>query len=97
MAGHPRSLPRPMLATTGPLPRAGEAADWAFEMKWDGMRAVAEAGPGGWRLTSRSGRDVTAYMSEAQAEGVARFSSRDSPRWARTSSGEAYCDAWGML
>ena len=64
MAGHPRSLPRPMLATTGPLPRAGEAADWAFEMKWDGMRAVAEAGPGGWRLTSRSGRDVTASFPD---------------------------------
>lgn len=53
-----------MLATSGPLPRAGEAADWAYEMKWDGMRAVAEATPGGWRIASRSGRDVTSSFPE---------------------------------
>jgi bifunctional non-homologous end joining protein LigD len=53
-----------MLATSGPLPRPAEAADWAFEMKWDGMRAVAEASPGGWRITSRSGRDVTSSFPD---------------------------------
>ena len=35
------SLIRPMLATPGNLPPPAEEARWAFEMKWDGVRAVA--------------------------------------------------------
>ena len=53
------ALPAPMLATAGKLPRPDEDDDWAFEMKWDGMRVVAEARTDGWRLMGRSGRDVT--------------------------------------
>lgn len=46
----------PMLATAG-TPPAGPG--WAFEFKWDGVRAVvAVAGPR-WRATSRNGNDVT--------------------------------------
>ncbi|MBH5338157.1 non-homologous end-joining DNA ligase [Streptomyces pactum] len=59
------ALPRlaPMLATPGPLPPRGRtgAAEWAYEVKWDGVRALAELpGDGGVRLVSRSGREVTA-------------------------------------
>lgn len=52
----PRSV-EPMLATAGRLPRDDEG--WAFEVKWDGIRAVAFAEPGRLRLTSRTGRDIT--------------------------------------
>jgi bifunctional non-homologous end joining protein LigD len=54
--GLPRGL-RPMLATPGPLP-AGQPG-WAFEMKWDGLRAVCYVTGAGLRLESRTGRDVT--------------------------------------
>ena len=33
-------LIRPMLATPGELPPAKDEKRWAFEMKWDGVRAV---------------------------------------------------------
>jgi bifunctional non-homologous end joining protein LigD len=59
---------RPMLATAGSLP--SDDASWAFELKWDGLRAIcylrsAGAGSGGAArrarvgLTSRTGRDIT--------------------------------------
>jgi bifunctional non-homologous end joining protein LigD len=49
----------PMLATTGPLPPEGEAAGWAFEIKWDGVRAIAYSSPGELRLESRNLNDIT--------------------------------------
>jgi bifunctional non-homologous end joining protein LigD len=54
--GLPRGL-RPMLATAGPLP-AGQPG-WAFEMKWDGLRAISYVTGDGFRLVSRTGRDIT--------------------------------------
>jgi bifunctional non-homologous end joining protein LigD len=45
-----------MLATTGELP---EGTDWAYEFKWDGIRAVAEVSQGRIRLYARSGADIT--------------------------------------
>lgn len=65
--------PRPMLATTAPPARLArlDAADWAFEVKWDGFRAVievvADGGDRSVRLTSRSGQDLTATFPELQA------------------------------
>lgn len=50
-----------MLATAGPVP---SAAGWAFEVKFDGVRAVAYAGPGGLRLFSRNDRDITTSYPE---------------------------------
>lgn len=47
---------RPMLATAGALP---EGPGWAYELKWDGVRVLADRTPDGLRLTSRSERDVT--------------------------------------
>ncbi|GAA1220872.1 ATP-dependent DNA ligase [Kitasatospora nipponensis] len=52
----------PMLATPGPLPRG---AGWAFEVKWDGARAIARSHPDtGVVLTGRSGADLTAAFPE---------------------------------
>lgn len=53
----------PMLASPGELPRAN-AERWAYELKWDGIRALAAIGGASARLTSRSGRDITAGYPE---------------------------------
>jgi len=47
----------PMLAGAGKLPR--QEQEWSFEVKWDGVRAVAYAQPGRLRLESRNLRDIT--------------------------------------
>lgn len=74
--GHHASLPagapepagiEPMLATARDAD--GFAAEsrrepWAFEMKWDGVRAVVHATASGIRITGRSGRDMTAQYPE---------------------------------
>ncbi len=57
-------LVRPMLATAGPLPRPEDEAGWAFEMKWDGVRAIGYADRGSWRVMSRNDRDITASYPE---------------------------------
>jgi bifunctional non-homologous end joining protein LigD len=49
----------PMLATLGKLP-AGDDSGWAFEIKWDGVRAIAYSEPGTLRFESRNLRDITA-------------------------------------
>jgi len=56
----PRLIP-PMLATLGDLP---QGTGWAYEFKWDGVRAVTYTGPGGTRVFSRNDRDVTAAYPE---------------------------------
>jgi bifunctional non-homologous end joining protein LigD len=58
------SLPaavRPMLAVPGTAPTA---PGWAFEFKWDGVRAIVAAAPGRVRLSSRNGNDVTGGYPE---------------------------------
>ena len=58
-----RPLPDPMLATPSEeLPRDGDA--WAYEMKWDGYRAIVEVADGELRIVSRRGNDVTARYPE---------------------------------
>src|SRR5918996_982032 len=52
----------PMLARTGPLP--DDDGRWAFEIKWDGVRAIAFVQGGRLILQARSGRDVTARYPE---------------------------------
>ncbi|GAA2033443.1 ATP-dependent DNA ligase [Yaniella flava] len=56
----------PMLATLGNIETVHRAEDdWAFEMKWDGVRAIAtvraatDDSPGAVTLTSRNGNDMT--------------------------------------
>src|SRR5215217_8065772 len=52
----------PMLARTGPLPE--EDGSWAYEIKWDGVRAIAFVQGGRLTLQARSGRDVTPRYPE---------------------------------
>ncbi len=53
-----------MLAVAGELP--DDDAPWAYEMKWDGIRALAHVGDGQVMLVSRTGRDVSASYPELQ-------------------------------
>src|SRR5688572_4602050 len=50
---------RPMLATlAAALPP--DVSNWAFEYKWDGVRAIAYRGPGDhWLIESRNQLDIT--------------------------------------
>ncbi|HEU4426931.1 MAG TPA: non-homologous end-joining DNA ligase [Pilimelia sp.] len=50
-----------MLATTGRLP---VGAGWAYEFKWDGVRAVAALRGGAARLWARSGAEITIAYPE---------------------------------
>jgi len=52
----------PMLARTGPLPP--DDGEWAFEIKWDGVRAIAFVQGGRLVLQARSGRDITPRYPE---------------------------------
>ena len=47
----------PMFARAGRLP--SEDAQWAYEIKWDGVRAIAHSKPGELHLHSRNLNDVT--------------------------------------
>ena len=49
----------PMLATLGSRADIHDESEWAFEMKWDGIRAIAVVRGGALRLTTRNGNDVT--------------------------------------
>jgi bifunctional non-homologous end joining protein LigD len=59
----------PMLARTGPLPRDDDR--WAYEIKWDGVRAIGSATGGRLRLASRNGRDITPRYPELRELGRA--------------------------
>jgi bifunctional non-homologous end joining protein LigD len=52
----------PMMARTAKLPRDDER--WAFEIKWDGVRAVTHSEPGRLRLHSRNLLDITPRYPE---------------------------------
>ena len=54
----------PMLATLGTSADVGDPEDWAFEMKWDGLRVLAHVDGAGVRLVSRNGNDLTANYPE---------------------------------
>lgn len=51
-----------MLATLGELPK--DDANWSYEMKWDGVRALAYIQDGRVRFTSRNDIDVTVSYPE---------------------------------
>lgn len=55
----------PMLARPGRLPAAEDG--WAYEIKWDGVRALAYCRPGEVLLESRSQRDITRTYPELRA------------------------------
>jgi bifunctional non-homologous end joining protein LigD len=57
-----------MLATAGALPEgASDADEWAWEMKWDGVRAVVYVDSGRARVLTRNDRDVTGTYPELSA------------------------------
>jgi bifunctional non-homologous end joining protein LigD len=60
---------RPMLAVTGAVPR--DLDNWALEMKWDGVRALAYIERGQVRLMSRTERDITVTYPELARLGTA--------------------------
>jgi bifunctional non-homologous end joining protein LigD len=53
-----------MLATLGDLEKFAGGPDWAYEMKWDGYRAIATVRDGVLSLRSRNGLDMTATYPE---------------------------------
>jgi len=60
----PTPAPLPMLATSGELPPPEEDGRWAYEFKWDGVRAVAAVHRGAVVLTSRKGTGITVRYPE---------------------------------
>src|SRR5207302_8884783 len=52
----------PMLATAGAVPARG--AEFAYEIKWDGVRAIAYSRPGDLDLHSRNLNDITMHYPE---------------------------------
>jgi bifunctional non-homologous end joining protein LigD len=56
---------KPMFARLSGLP--AEESDWAFEVKWDGVRAIARSEPGGIRFMSRNGNEVLGAYPELRA------------------------------
>jgi bifunctional non-homologous end joining protein LigD len=66
----PEPLPErilPMFARLGGLPRDEDA--YAFEVKWDAIRAIGSWASGRWRLESRNLREITARWPELRAIG----------------------------
>src|SRR3954471_15850543 len=63
----PESI-EPMLARSGPLP---EEEGWAFEVKWDGVRAIAYIEGGRIRLASRNRTNITPRYPELSPLGRA--------------------------
>jgi bifunctional non-homologous end joining protein LigD len=62
---------RPMLAVAGALPPAAEDDAWAYEMKWDGVRALGHVARGRLALHSRNDLDITAGYPELAGLGAA--------------------------
>jgi bifunctional non-homologous end joining protein LigD len=62
-----------MLAKPGPIPDA-DMYEWAYEIKWDGVRVFGYADRGRWCMLSRRGEDVSARYPELGpiAEGLAQ-------------------------
>jgi bifunctional non-homologous end joining protein LigD len=59
----------PMLATAGALPTAADDDRWAYEMKWDGVRAVVRVDGGRITATSRNEIDMTVAYPELRGLG----------------------------
>ncbi|WP_291044299.1 ATP-dependent DNA ligase [Herbiconiux sp.] len=54
----------PMLASAAAPRELDDEEEWAFEMKWDGIRAVVDIDEGDVRIRTRNGNDVTAAYPE---------------------------------
>jgi bifunctional non-homologous end joining protein LigD len=60
----------PMLAKNGRIPES-DSDEWAYEIKWDGIRALGYADKGRWCMLSRRLEDVTARYPELAQIGEA--------------------------
>ncbi|KQX07269.1 MULTISPECIES: ATP-dependent DNA ligase [unclassified Leifsonia] len=60
----PPAAHQAMLARAGTLSDLGNGPEWAMEMKWDGIRAIASIEGDAVRLMTRNGNDVTAAYPE---------------------------------
>lgn len=60
-------LIKPMMATPGILPSAKVDEQYAYEIKWDGVRAVAYLERGALRVLGRSDREITGTYPELAA------------------------------
>lgn len=67
-------LVAPMLASTASAPPRGEG--WAYEFKWDGVRAIAYVDGGRVRLMSRNNLDISPRYPELRDLGLAVGSTR---------------------
>ncbi len=66
----------PMLATLGSVGDLDDESDWAFEMKWDGIRAISVVDGEDIALFTRKGNDVTVAYPEV-VEALAALELRD--------------------
>ena len=71
---HPEADPlpelvKPMMATAGTLPSTDDESGFAFEMKWDGVRAVVYVDHGSVRVLTRNDREVVATYPELRGLG----------------------------
>jgi bifunctional non-homologous end joining protein LigD len=55
-----------MLAKPGEVPES-DAEEWAYEIKWDGIRALGYANHGKWSMLSRRQEDVSGRYPELEA------------------------------
>jgi bifunctional non-homologous end joining protein LigD len=62
-------LVEPMLASPGTLPISDDPDEWAYEFKWDGVRALARVEGGRLTLHSRKGNDITVSYPELRPLG----------------------------
>jgi bifunctional non-homologous end joining protein LigD len=53
----------PMLAKPGHIPES-DSGEWAYEIKWDGVRALGYADHGRWSMLSRRLEDISARYPE---------------------------------
>ena len=73
----PKARPRRVTAPAEPMPAhidpmlallsahlPGDGKSWAFEYKWDGVRAIAFADRSSWRIESRNLLDITRRYPE---------------------------------
>jgi bifunctional non-homologous end joining protein LigD len=61
----------PMLARPGTLPPPAEDERWAYEVKWDGVRALVWCDHGHVRIENRTQREITGRYPEVRALGRA--------------------------
>lgn len=60
----PASLIKPMLASAGRLPPVAEDEHWAYEMKWDGVRAIVYVSPSSLSMRSRNDLEISSAYPE---------------------------------